>query len=535
MDRQEAVRNKYYEIYSAFKNTQGTMDTYNEELNGLEGYIHYMENPLKTSRLFNEVYDQIPLDEITLLKEQFIVASQNGSVMWQDVFSFDNDWLIEQGYLNKATHQLNEQKIHEAVRLGMKVMFDKEQLSDSGIWLASIHYNTDNIHVHVATVEPEPTREKKKFFDQEKQQWLEEYKGTRSRKTLRAMKSAFSNHLLALKEYRMELDFLSKQIIHELWHMESVTLVNEFEQRLLELVVKLPRQKGYRKYGYAEKQGFDFKRELDAVILAYLKNYQQSEYEQYLAIQEYIVQQETKAFGKNDERGYKEDILFQRLGNTILKKLEDTDLIEQVQSQRKNLYTSNQFLNANFPTVQRKADKLNSMEEALKMIAISAQKAKHKNIEEAYDQYIEAERMKVKNNYEREAKNIFERYHLTLGKESTKQLNQKECAYLRQKMLESETLPKKYYQLAHKIALMTSEQSDYQSELKESLDEMQQKIYRYRSKHSHPNREQAWNLWHEQLALKKSIYQLKRVLDNDVQNYQNERAYRQLQYNISQQ
>ena len=57
MDRQEAVRNKFYENYSAFKNTQGTMDTYSEELNGLEGYIHYMENPSKTSRLFNEVYD----------------------------------------------------------------------------------------------------------------------------------------------------------------------------------------------------------------------------------------------------------------------------------------------------------------------------------------------------------------------------------------------------------------------------------------------------------------------------------------------
>lgn len=533
MDRQEAVRNKFYENYSAFKNTQGTMDTYSEELNGLEGYIHYMENPSKTSRLFNEVYDQIPEDEITLLKEQFIVASQNGSVMWQDVFSFDNDWLIEQGYLNPDTHQLNERKIHEAVRLGMKVMFDKEQLSDSGIWLASIHYNTDNIHVHVATVEPEPTRETKKFFDEEKQQWLVEYKGTRSRKTLRAMKSAFSNHLLALKEYRIALDKLSKQIIQELRHMESSMLVTEFEQRLLELVAKLPRQKGYRKYGYAEKQGFDFRRELDAVILAYLKNYQQSEYEQYLAIQEYIVQQETKAFGENDERGYKEEILFQRLGNTILKKIEDTSLMEQFQRQKQRVYAVNQLSNQKVFALRRE-EKVKHMAEALQMIATSAQKVKNKNIEEAYHQYIETERLKVKNDYKREAENIFDRYHLTLGK-TAKRLNQKECAYIQQKRLEEDNLSKKNRQLAHKMAFMTNEQSDYQSELKVPLNEMQQKISYYRSKHRQMNREQGGDIWQERLSLKKSMYQLKRALDNDVQAYQNERAYRQLQYKISQQ
>lgn len=32
-------------------------------------------------------------------------------------------------------------------------------LLNSAVWSGAIHYNTDNIHVHVAFVEPEPTRE----------------------------------------------------------------------------------------------------------------------------------------------------------------------------------------------------------------------------------------------------------------------------------------------------------------------------------------------------------------------------------------
>ena len=38
-------------------------------------------------------------------------------------------------------------------------MLEKENLQNS-VWSGAIHYNTDNIHIHVATVEPSPLRKK---------------------------------------------------------------------------------------------------------------------------------------------------------------------------------------------------------------------------------------------------------------------------------------------------------------------------------------------------------------------------------------
>lgn len=36
----------------------------------------------------------------------------------------------------------------------------KSEGLEHAVWSAGIHYNTDNLHVHIATVEPYPMREK---------------------------------------------------------------------------------------------------------------------------------------------------------------------------------------------------------------------------------------------------------------------------------------------------------------------------------------------------------------------------------------
>ncbi|MGT9032943.1 relaxase MobL, partial [Enterococcus faecalis] len=72
--------------------------------------------------------------------------------------SFDNDWLAHYGFWNPRTKQLQADDIKNAFRHMMKETLVEEQLADSANWAASIHYNTDNIHIHFAIVEPEPTR-----------------------------------------------------------------------------------------------------------------------------------------------------------------------------------------------------------------------------------------------------------------------------------------------------------------------------------------------------------------------------------------
>ena len=40
----------------------------------------------------------------------------------------------------------------------------KSEGLENAVWSAAIHFNTDNIHVHIAAVEPEPMRKKKEYI-----------------------------------------------------------------------------------------------------------------------------------------------------------------------------------------------------------------------------------------------------------------------------------------------------------------------------------------------------------------------------------
>lgn len=327
MDREEAVRNESYDRYSAFTNREGTGAAYEgDEDETLEGYIHYMANPVKTSRLFSADKHQLNEEDLKIMKEQFTAAAKNGSVMWQDVFSFDNQWLVQHGYLDEQTNQLKEEKIHEAIRLAMATMLTEEKMVDSAVWTASIHYNTDNIHVHVATVEPYPTREKKVFVDQETGELVTEVKGYRSRKTMRKMKSVFANQLLGLQKERAKIDVLRKVMIEGIRSDQGQEQLHDMLIDLQCIAEKLPEQKGYQKYGYAEKYGF--KKELDKVIKSFIDQNFPELYQEMMDRQAYIQSEEESAFGEGrNSSENKMHTLYTRLGNHILKEIQEMDLV----------------------------------------------------------------------------------------------------------------------------------------------------------------------------------------------------------------
>lgn len=285
-----------------------------------------MANPVKTSRLFSADKHQLNEEDLKRMKEQFTAAAKNGSVMWQDVFSFDNQWLVQHGYLDEQTNQLKEEKIHEAIRLAMATMLTEEKMVDSAVWTASIHYNTDNIHVHVATVEPYPTREKKVFVDQETGELVTEVKGYRSRKTMRKMKSVFANQLLGLQKERAKIDVLRKVMIEGIRSDQGQEQLHDMLIDLQCVAEKLPEQKGYQKYGYAEKYGF--KKELDKVIQSFIDQNFPELYQEMMDRQAYIQSEEESAFGEGrNSSENKLHTLYTRLGNHILKEIQAMDLV----------------------------------------------------------------------------------------------------------------------------------------------------------------------------------------------------------------
>lgn len=157
IDREEATRNKNTDRYNLFQN--------------------YMGNPEKTHALFTKTKDNLTAEEKEVLKDAFSQAYDNGSLLWQTVVSFDNQWLEQNGLYNRTTHILDEPKLNEITRLAVSKMLEKENM-DHALWSAAIHHNTDNIHIHIAITEITPMREKKEFteykFVKEKEKYVNE-------------------------------------------------------------------------------------------------------------------------------------------------------------------------------------------------------------------------------------------------------------------------------------------------------------------------------------------------------------------------
>ncbi|MQW24022.1 MULTISPECIES: relaxase MobL [unclassified Lactococcus] len=145
MKRSEAVRTNAYSEYNfAFDDIKARdFDQYNQ----------YMSNPEKTSALFNENSNQLKLSELAGVVEQFQIAEKNHSLMWQHVISFDNAWLEKFGQYNQETHELNSEVVMKATRAAMTELMNREGM-EGAVWTGAIHYNTDNIHVHVVLSYP---------------------------------------------------------------------------------------------------------------------------------------------------------------------------------------------------------------------------------------------------------------------------------------------------------------------------------------------------------------------------------------------
>ena len=143
LDRNEAVRNENFKDFNLFND--------------------YMDQPEKSTGIFTDKKSILTDADKKNLKNLFQIAYENHSLMWQTVISFDNKWLQEHGVYNAKTGVLDEEKMKELTRGAVNSLLESENLSNA-VWTASFHFNTDNIHVHVATVEPQPMRKQKEYI-----------------------------------------------------------------------------------------------------------------------------------------------------------------------------------------------------------------------------------------------------------------------------------------------------------------------------------------------------------------------------------
>ena len=298
IDREEAVRNYKLDEYSLFND--------------------YMGNPKKCGNLFTSDRDFLSEDESKKLKRCFSIAQENGSFMWQDVFSFDNEWLEKHGMYDRRTGALDEKRLMEAVRNSMTEMIERENF-DSLIWSASMHFNTDNIHIHIASVELNPTR------------YIKE-DGFMQYKNLYRMKSKFANTLIdRINEQKKINDIMRNNIING---KKEISFNKDIEMKRLvtEIIKKLPEDKRQWQYGYNSLNGV--KPLLDELTSYYIKNYKKDDFEELIksldAEEEYLKEvygEGEKYFYKNYKKN-KIDELYYRMGNALLREIK-TEVIKK--------------------------------------------------------------------------------------------------------------------------------------------------------------------------------------------------------------
>ncbi|MEJ9313768.1 MobP2 family relaxase [Priestia megaterium] len=284
-------------------------------------YQDYMDNPDKTSSLFTQQSNHLNDIEKKQFKKLFEKAQKNNSIMWQDVITFHNPWLQENGLYDAHTHTVDEKKLMEITRQSMKEMLKRERLNESAVWSAAIHYNTGNIHIHIATVEPQPTRER----------------GKRKPKTLDAMKSTVVNQILNRGEEHQKInELIRNDMVGKKKQDSSLRWKNRDIQPLfLQIYNHLPEDKRQWQYSYRTLK--PMKPFIDVLSQKYIEKYHRNEYQQLLKKLDKEVEELKKAYGegKGDEKRYKDykqtkiDDLYKRMGNAFLKEMKDYDKKQQ--------------------------------------------------------------------------------------------------------------------------------------------------------------------------------------------------------------
>ncbi|MBC1604484.1 hypothetical protein HCJ39_07135 [Listeria rocourtiae] len=306
MARTEAQRSKYFGEYNALS---------------FDGYQQYMHNPAKSSGLFSSGYGYLDQKGKAKYKDWFKEAQENKSPMWQDVFSFDNQDLIEWGIYNPTTKTLNEAIIMDATRVAMDEKIKLMHLGDTAKWTASIHFNTDNIHVHVGMVEVQPTRPKVTYKGKEM------YRGAVPKSTLDKVKSKFINHIVDRNQELAMLDHLIRKELagglHDKDHMKDLLMRKE----MVQLINALPSD--LRKWQYGRKEMEAFRPVIDQISQSFLQEKKAAELQlldkaldNEMQFRKQLYGEGTKEFERfKDYKTNKMKDLYSTMGNTILKEL----------------------------------------------------------------------------------------------------------------------------------------------------------------------------------------------------------------------
>ncbi|PFE70784.1 hypothetical protein CN316_11450 [Bacillus cereus] len=325
----------------------------------------------------------ITQNDLTEIKELVGKAQSKGSVYYQDVISFDTDFLIEQKIYNPETDTLDENRIRNASQKMMEQLFKDEQIEqNNGFWFASIHRNTEHIHIHFGTVERENRRplveieiDGKKFY---------EPRGKRKQNTLDNMKTTFTHSLVNRTSELSRISNLRNDLVHEIKEefQQSKTKKQASEVMLLQEIYEgLPSNKKDWAYS-SKKMPKETREKIDSLTEVLMKG--NPIFKEYKEAVEKESSFQKSLYGdsnrenKDYEKNQMKDI-YKRMGNSLLKELKN-----------KKPYEENPLY-----TFQQKNDEIKRKYEGISSLQYQQ---KQEQIEKNYERG-EAEKRSVENKY----------------------------------------------------------------------------------------------------------------------------------------
>lgn len=252
-------------------------------------------------------------------------AQKNGSIFYQDVISFDTDFLIKEGIYNPERDYLDEHRIQNASRKMMDQMFEDEKI-ESGYWFATIHRNTDHIHIHYGTVEMKNTRQ----IVTVKENGVEYLapKGKRKQQTIDNMKSTFANSLIDRTAELTRISELRNTLVDDI--KESyIDKKNSKELNLLkDIYEELPSNKKHWQYG-SKYMSESAREKIDILTNALMKDNE--------SFKEYVEKIEDESFYRKElfgessrtDKDYasnKMKDINKRMGNALLREMKKGSL-----------------------------------------------------------------------------------------------------------------------------------------------------------------------------------------------------------------
>ena len=283
------------------------------------GYLKYMKNEEKSTGLFTTDKDTLLDEDKKLLKNIMETAQKNGSLMWMPIISFNNAWLEKNHIYNSKDKYLDENKLREYTRAGVEAMLQGEKM-DNAVWSAAIHYNTDNIHIHVAIVEPIPMRDKMIYKGREV------YRGKMKYSNIEKCKSTIANRILSQSLENKKINEIIRESIIAGKKNHCIVSDPELAKQFCNIYYQLPNDRRTWKYNMNAMQGI--RPELDKLSKLYIQKYHAEDMKVLTTL--LIRQQQLyyQAYGNskdpNQQNQYaqnKMNDMYGRLGNCILKEM----------------------------------------------------------------------------------------------------------------------------------------------------------------------------------------------------------------------